>query len=100
MESEDRGKESRSGLGYEDYLRFLLFKQNKSEQVYRIMDLIELNVQAKYSKTFKMNDAVINVKMETEFMMNRLFSSFGYSGNYIKNKRRKFSINVNQSYGY
>ena len=100
LESDDRGKESRSGLGYEDYLRFLLFKQNKSEQVYRIMDLIELNVQAKYSKTFKMNDAVINVKMETEFMMNRLFSSFGYSGNYIKNKRRKFSINVNQSYGY
>lgn len=100
LESDDRGKENRSGLGYEDYLRFMLFKQNKSEQVYRIMDLIELNVQAKYNKEFKIRNTIVYLKLENEFVLKRLFSVFGYSGDYIVNKKRKFLINTNQSYGY
>lgn len=46
----------KSGIEYEDYLRILLFFQNREMKLLRTMDLIQLNIRANYHKDFLMKD--------------------------------------------
>ena len=47
---------NKSGLDYEDYLRMLLFFQNREMKLLRTMDLIQLNMRGRYHKDFLMKD--------------------------------------------
>lgn len=100
LESSNENKEKQSGLSYEDYLRFMLFTQNKAVQVYRIMDLIEMNVQKKYNKNFHMNKCIVKISVNTEYIVKRVFSLVGYSGKLIMYKDDKFILKIKQSFGY
>lgn len=48
--------ENKSGMDYEDYLRVLLFFQNREMKLLRTMDLIQLNMRGNYHKDFLMKD--------------------------------------------
>lgn len=43
-----------NGLDYQGYLQIFLFFQNKDVKLTRIMDLIQINIQGNYDKTFLM----------------------------------------------
>lgn len=100
LSSTDKNKDNRNGLDYEDYLRFLLFKQNKSEQIYRLLDVIELNVKKKYNDNFRFSDSMVGVEIRTEYEVKRLFSEISFIKEIIYEKNKRFLVDVNQKYGY
>lgn len=100
LNSTDTEREKRGGLSYEDYLRVMLFTQNKSEQILRIMDMIEVNIQNKYNKNFKVSDCIVGCSVSTEYEVKRVFSIIGYARDYIVYKDDKFLIKIRQSFVY
>lgn len=100
LKSTDAKREKRGGLSYEDYLRVMLFTQNKSEQILRIMDIIEVNIQNKYNKNFKVSECMVGCSVSTEYEVKRVFSIIGYAKDYIVYKDDKFLIKIKQSFVY
>jgi hypothetical protein len=43
---------SSAGLNYQGYLQMFLFLEEKTLRLQRIMDLIQINIQGKYDRTF------------------------------------------------
>lgn len=74
---------------YEDYLKLLLYMQNKDEQVLRVMDVIEANIQKNYSACFKITNCVSGVKLQASFYLKPLFKSIEI-----------FDINCRMTFGY
>ncbi|MBQ3545503.1 MAG: hypothetical protein IJA34_11055 [Lachnospiraceae bacterium] len=93
-------KQNNTGLLYEDYIRVLLFSQNKALQIYRILDVIELNMSKKYNNSFKIRDCIVNVNIKSDFKIDRLFTEIGFVKGMIKNKKKGFIFEINQEYGY
>ena len=93
-------KQNNMGLSYEDYIRVLLFSQNKALQIYRILDVIELNMSKKYNNSFKIRDCIVNVNIKSDFKIDRLFTEIGFVKGMIKNKKKGFIFEINQEYGY
>lgn len=100
LKSTDAKREKRGGLSYEDYLRVMLFTQNKSDQILRIMDMIEVNIQNKYNKNFKVLECMVGCSVSTEYEVKRVFSIIGYAKDYIVYKDDKFLIKIKQSFVY
>jgi hypothetical protein len=100
LSSTDKDREKRNGLSYEDYLRVMLFTQDKVEQIFRIMDMIEINIQSKYNKNFKIVDCMVGISVGIEYEVKRIFSTIGYAKDYILYKDDKFVIKITKSYTY
>lgn len=100
LSSTDSEREKRAGLSYKEYLRVMLFTQNQSEQILRIMDMIEVNVQNQYNSNFKIQDCLVGITMDTEYELKRIFSTIGYAKDYIVYKDDKFIIKLRQSFKY
>lgn len=100
LKSTDKNKENRSGLSYEDYLRFLLFNQNKSEQIYRILDVIEMNVRKKYNEEFHFSECIVGVDIHTQYEVKRLFTAISFIKGMVNEGNKGFLIDVNQQFEY
>lgn len=71
----ENGKKSHSGLSYKEYLRFLLFAENTGKQTYKIMDIIQLNIQNRYNDDFNMAQCIYGISIKIECRVERLFTS-------------------------
>ncbi len=90
-EEDDKG-----GLGYEDYLRFLLSMQKYSDQIKRTMNIIQLNMQKRYNEEFKFSNCINSVQVRCEYTIKKLFNNFAPSfatGD-------GYSIPISQKYRY
>lgn len=56
-------------LGYEDYLTFFLMSQDREGKLYRIMDLIQWNMNINYSQKFQLVSCVyaVNIKATVQY---------------------------------
>ncbi|CDC50415.1 putative uncharacterized protein [Clostridium sp. CAG:58] len=61
-----------SGSGYEDYIRILLFLEDKVVRNYRMMDVIQWNVRKK-QKDFSTDACACEVEIRTEISQQHLF---------------------------
>ena len=61
-----------SGSGYEDYIRILLFLEDKAVRNYRMMDVIQWNVRKK-QKDFSTDACACEVEIRTEISQRHLF---------------------------
>ena len=61
-----------SGSGYEDYIRILLFLEDKAVRNYRMMDVIQWNVRKK-QKDFSTDACACEVEIRTEISQQHLF---------------------------
>lgn len=100
LNSNNDNSENRTGLLYEDYLRFFLFSQNKTIQIYRILDMIQLNVSKKYNNNFNIEECIVSVEIQTVYKMNSLFVDIGFIEEIINKKNKGYLININNSYSY
>lgn len=57
-----------NGMDYEDYLRVMLYIKSEDIKLYRMMDLIQINIQGAYDKTFLIKTA--NVGFEEVLKIN------------------------------
>ena len=93
-------KKDRQGLAYEDYLRYLLFAQDRAEQIYRLSDLIQMNMCQKYNEDFRLAECLVGVEVDVDYRIRRLFTSFGFLKRMISNGGSGFEVNLTQKYGY
>jgi hypothetical protein len=54
------------GLDYQGYLQIFLFFENKNVKLTRMMDLIQINIQGNYDRTFLINDHQVGLGYETK----------------------------------
>ena len=79
-------QENSNSMKYKDYLRLLLFTQNSVKQVYRTMDLVELNISKEYNEKFKLSECIYNVRMEGTYRVKQLFN--------FSNNKKTYNINI------
>jgi hypothetical protein len=56
---------SKNGNDYEDYLRILLFLENREIKLLRCMDLVQLNMKSSYRKDFDLKEYYGGFQFET-----------------------------------
>lgn len=98
--SQEDSRTKRKGLSYEDYLRYLLFSQNRAEQIYRILDIIQSNMCLKYNDKFRVSECILKVDVDAEYKIKRLFSDIGFVRKMIYDNIRGFDFEISQVYGY
>lgn len=57
---------AKNGLDYQGYLQIFLFFENKSVKLTRTMDLMQINIQGNYDRTFLINEHQVGLTYETE----------------------------------
>ena len=68
----DDGKESKNGLDYTGYLQVFLYLQNKTEKVFRAIDVIELNLRRTVgNEFFRMDGCMEYIEAEVELTSRR-----------------------------
>ena len=91
-----RDKNNDKGIGYEDYIRFLLYGKNKATSVLRVMDMIQLEIQRKYNDTFEFADSIIKCQITTTYEMDKLYSSLPF----IVGGQDKITFDIKRKYEY
>jgi hypothetical protein len=61
------------GLSYKDYLKMFLYIESHENKVYRSLDLIQLNLQAKYEETFYIKNCLYGLGMNTRLQLKKEF---------------------------
>ena len=54
------------GLDYQGYLQLFLYFENNTVKLTRMMDLMQINIQGNYDKSFLMNEHQVGMAYETE----------------------------------
>ena len=71
--SEEAEKDSKNGLNYQEYLLALLVLQGKTEQIFRTMDVIQMNMCAEETEQFRMRDCLVGTQVEASFSAPAVF---------------------------
>lgn len=100
--SEDKiiGKDCKSGLTYEDYLRILLLMQNRKKQYFRTMDILQANMCANENAAFRFKDSIAAVQVQTEYTANILFPMLPVASRILKIHSGRYLFHYDQEYQY
>ena len=79
---EEKSGEGERGLPYEEYLRILLFQGQSSLYEYRLMDMIQMNIQSK-QKDFRLDRCLYSLKMGAEAETKHVVAGTGLLGRAI-----------------
>ena len=71
--SEEPEKDSKNGLGYQEYLLLLLMLQGKTKQIFRTMDVIQMNMCAEETERFRMQNCLVGAQVEASFSAPAVF---------------------------
>jgi len=93
-------EEPKTGICYEDFLRFFMFTKNKSTSVLRVMDLIELNIRKNYREDFRMADCVLEVSVNAEYRMKELFTDLNFVKRWLSKDINGYLFYVETEYNY
>lgn len=96
---EEKYENSGNGLGYKDYLRFLLFTQNPGKVVARVMNVIQCNVIERYNDAFVLGDCIMSATVQVECSMDSLFGIFSFI-NYYRGSKKNYYLESIISEGY
>lgn len=94
----DSAKKCENGLDYADYLRILLYLENKNTQSLRAMDLIEQNLRlVEGYANLKMDAMVDKVIVDYSYQAKPLFLSFVTIGNFVQSPY-KWRVSTQNTY--
>ena len=94
------GKDCKSGLTYEDYLRILLLMQNRKKQCFRTMDILQANMCANENENFRFKDSITAIRLETEYSANILFPILPPAGSVLRIHSGQYLFQYEQKYQY
>lgn len=89
-----------SGLNYGQYLRILLLTKNTTNQYYRTMDLIQLNLCKRENPDFRMDQCINKVSINVNFTAKPLFITLPFVKNTLGYHLGKYKYNICQQYEY
>ncbi|BBF44548.1 hypothetical protein lbkm_3261 [Lachnospiraceae bacterium KM106-2] len=62
-------KKTSGYMDWGDYMQIYILTMDKEEILYRIMDLIQLNIQIRYSKDFQLDQCLYAIKTKVKYQM-------------------------------
>lgn len=87
------------GFSYNDYLSLFLYTTNKKDRTYRMMDLIQENINLRYETKFYMKNCLFGYEAEAVFSIKPVFTSFSFMQKYIsKDIDKPFVLRAEYSY--
>lgn len=90
---------SKKGLCYQDYLRLLLLSEKRENKLYRMMDLIQGNIQKNYDLEFYMENCIYSMEVEVVYEMEQMFLSLPFMKGYV-GKGQNYEFLIRKSYSY
>ena len=78
----------------------ILMMNKRAVNVYRCLDLIQLNMQEKYNRNFKVQDCIVGVKVTSHFEAKRIFSAIGFVEHMLQNRNKYFEFEKTQIFEY
>lgn len=93
-------KEDSKGLSYKEYCQILIAVQNTGDSLYRIMDLIQINIQKRYNSEFLMSKSLTGFKLKATYETAPLFTAIPIVINNLteENNAYKYSMAYYDSY--
>lgn len=93
-------KEDSKGLNYKEYCQILIAVQNTGDSLYRIMDLIQINIQKRYNSEFLMSKSLTGFKLKATYETAPLFTAIPIVVNNLteENNAYKYSMTYYDSY--
>ena len=93
-------KEDSKGLSYKEYCKILIAVQNTGDSLYRIMDLIQINIQKRYNSEFLMSKSLTGFKLKATYETAPLFTAIPIVVNNLteENNAYKYSMAYYDSY--
>lgn len=76
---QDSSENNNKGLDYATYCQILILLQNNSDCLFRIMDLIQINIQKRYNTQFDMSECFQGAEVVFRYQTEPLFSSMPWS---------------------
>lgn len=92
--------ENKKGLNYVQYCQLLMLIQNGGKSVYRIMDLMQVNIQKRYHKDFLMRECFQQIRITANFETSQLFTALPFVVNRLSNTGEAYQYKIECSYGY
>lgn len=89
-----------TGLGYEDYLKILLMLENRQQQTFRTMDLIQANMAASENPGFRVKDCITAVESTATFTANTVFVSLPAIRQTMHTPAGTYQFSFSQNYSY
>lgn len=77
------------GFSYNDYLTLFLCLTNQRKLSYRMMDLIQENINIRYGMDISLQNCVFGFEAEAKYHIKPLFTSFSFMKKYIKTDKNK-----------
>lgn len=91
--------DAETGLSYQYYLHILLLKENQSNKLYRIMDLLQANIRHGGWDGFLMENCICALQLKTDFTAQPLFLNLSPSV-YWGSQSEGYKVQMIQSYAY
>ena len=71
------------GFSYNDYLTLFLCLTNQTKLSYRMMDLIQENINKRYGTDFNLQNCIFGYEAEIKYSIKPLFTSFSFVQKYL-----------------
>jgi hypothetical protein len=87
------------GFSYHNYLTLFLYLTNQRKLAYRMMDLIQENINLRYGTEFNLQNCIFGYEAEARFYIKPVFTSLSFVQKYINNDINKTLI-IRAEYSY
>ena len=95
-----RKLEDKKGLTYVQYCQILIMLQKGNKCIYRIMDLMQLNIQKRYNKNFLMSECFESIKFTARFETEPLFTAMPWIIGMLNNTSEAYNYKIQCAYEY
>lgn len=84
----------KKGLDYDSYLEILMMLMENHDLVYRIMDLIQINIQKRYNKEFMMSKCFQGLDITATFKTKPLFTAIPWVVNLLSENHDDYTYSI------
>ena len=97
---ESSTKENPTGLDYREYLLMLLMLQGKQKQIFRTMDVIQMNMCDEENDAFRIKDCIAEVRAEAGFSAPGVFTALPPVRQLLAEDAGSYQFQCQQAYAY
>lgn len=87
----DENDKGKLCLNYEQYCQILIMLTNSHDCIYRVMDLMQLNIQKKYNSEFTMGKCFQSIKFQGIYQTQPLFTAMPWAVNLLNDNNGAYN---------
>jgi hypothetical protein len=91
--NESSETDKKASINYQQFCMILIMNNRLNQSLYRIMDIININIQNQYNQSFDISKCFCGINVEVKYEIAPLFSAMPWAlGNFGNNAGYQFSI--------